>query len=85
MNALKQILFNHIQATEAKEVEHIQTLWSGYGKIARIALTGSDINTVIVKKIVLPKQTNHPRGWNTDKSHHRKVKSYQVEIEWYKN
>jgi aminoglycoside phosphotransferase (APT) family kinase protein len=25
----------------------------------------------------------HPRGWNTDRSHDRKVKSYEVEAHWY--
>jgi len=29
--------------------------------------------------------TDHPRGWHTDVSHQRKVKSYWVETEWYQN
>jgi hypothetical protein len=28
---------------------------------------------------------NHPRGWNTGASHDRKVKSYEVEFNWYKS
>ena len=71
-------------ATGAQEIEEIQSLWSGYGKISRYALKGFSSNTVIVKNIVFPKQTKHPRGWNTDTSHQRKVYSYQVETEWYK-
>lgn len=36
-----------------------------------------------VKHVRLPDQSNHPRGWNTDLSHQRKIHSYQVEMAWY--
>ncbi|PCI94943.1 MAG: choline kinase [Flavobacteriales bacterium] len=85
MSSIKQTILNITKATNAEEIEHIQTLWSGYGNISRYALTGSNLNTVIVKNIIYPNQTNHPRGWNTAVSHQRKVKSYQVETEWYKS
>jgi hypothetical protein len=45
-------------------------------------LQGSDIDSVVVKHVRLPKQ-QHPRGWNTDLSHARKIESYQVETAWY--
>lgn len=54
-----------LKATKAKdlfEIEEIQDLWSGYGKILRYGLTGTDIKSVIVKNVRLPKQSNHPRG-----------------------
>jgi len=73
-------------ATGAKslvEVEMIQELWSGYGSIKRYGLTGSEIETVIVKHVQMPSEVNHPRGWNSDLSHQRKVHSYQVESAWY--
>jgi len=73
------------QSENAHETEHIQTLWSGYGKIVRVSLEGGQLNSVIVKHIVLPNQTNHPRGWNTTNSHQRKVKSYHVEMNWYQH
>ena len=63
----------------------IQSLWSGYGKISRIQLINSSFKTVVVKCIELEKVPEHPRGWNTDISHQRKVKSYQVETNWYRN
>ncbi|MCM8526415.1 MAG: ecdysteroid 22-kinase family protein, partial [Lentisphaeraceae bacterium] len=63
----------------------IQSLWSGYGKILRYGLKGSDRDSVVVKHVKLPDQGNHPRGWNTDISHQRKLKSYQVETAFYKN
>lgn len=76
-------ILNATGATAAKEVEVIQSLWSGYGSIARYSLSGSQYNTVIVKHVVLPKGGAHPRGWNTNLSHERKLKSYEVETSWY--
>ena len=61
----------------------IQELWSGYGKIIRVGLENAPIESVIVKHVQLPIYTNHPRGWNTNIGHQRKVKSYQVETTWY--
>lgn len=60
----------------------VQRLWSGYGSIERIGLEGTDVSSVIVKH-VKPGSGKHPRGWNTDLSHRRKLKSYQVETHWY--
>ncbi|MBA6156364.1 DUF1679 domain-containing protein [Tenacibaculum sp. S7007] len=70
-------------ATACTEIEVIQLLWSGYGRISRFELENSSLKTVVVKFIDLNKATNHPRGWNTNFSHQRKVKSYQVETNWY--
>lgn len=81
----KEYLLQVTDSTSCEEIEIIQSLWSGYGTIARFQLTGSDLDTVVVKHIALnlaPHQT-HPRGWNTDRSHQRKVRSYQVETYWY--
>ena len=60
-------------------------MWSGYGKISRYKLSHSAFETVVVKNISLNEASNHPRGWNTDTSHLRKIKSYKVETNWYKN
>jgi hypothetical protein len=60
----------------------VQSLWSGYGSIKRIVLVGTEISSVIVKH-VQPVAGDHPRGWNTDLSHQRKLNSYQVETHWY--
>lgn len=72
----------------------IQSLWSDYGQIVRLELDlkqskpSSDDDTkslksVILKHIKLPEKGEHPRGWNTNLSHQRKVRSYQVEAYWY--
>jgi len=61
----------------------VQRLWSGYGQILRYRLEGASRPSVIVKHISPPGVREHPRGWNTDRSHQRKLKSYQVEAAWY--
>jgi aminoglycoside phosphotransferase (APT) family kinase protein len=65
-------------------IEDIQSLWSGYGKIMRYGLTGCNRESVVIKHVKLPDKAHHPRGWNTDISHQRKIKSYHVESAWYR-
>ena len=66
-------------------IEKIQTLWSGYGGIYRLHLKGSVDSSVIVKLIDLRESKPHSRGWATNLSHQRKLKSYQIENYWYEN
>ncbi len=75
------------QATGASDielVEVIQELWSGYGTISRYRLAGADRERVVVKHVHVAGQAGHPRGWNTDHSHLRKLRSYEVESAWYR-
>lgn len=65
------------------EKEVIQDLWSGYGQIIRLDLVDSAFNSVVVKHVQLSHSNYHPRGWNSDIGHQRKLKSYQVESTWY--
>ena len=76
------------KATGADElflIEDIQSLWSGYGKIMRYGLQGGSAERVVVKQVKLPDKAHHPRGWNTDISHQRKINSYHVESTWYRD
>jgi hypothetical protein len=81
--AFQNYLLQVTKASTCEEIEVIQSLWSGYGSISRYELEGSLHRTVVVKSISLNQVAEHPRGWNTDKSHTRKVKSYEVETHWY--
>ena len=63
--------------------EQIQELWSGYGNILRVSFEGAEAQSVVVKHVQIPSLQKHPRGWNTGLSHQRKLKSYQVEMNWY--
>lgn len=76
-----QTLLSFTGASEVLSVEPVQELWSGYGNILRVHLKGQD--PVILKNIRWPQQASHPRGWATDISHQRKVKSYDVELHFY--
>lgn len=76
-------LLNATGANSFQETEVIQSLWSGYGKISRYKLDGSNLSSVVVKHIQLNKTDKHPRGWGGDFGHQRKLKSYQVEKNWY--
>lgn len=65
------------------QIEQIQELWSGYGAIYRVSLEGRRPKPVVVKAVAPPSRAQHPRGWNSDLSHQRKIRSYQVERSWY--
>lgn len=65
--------------------EVIQNLWSGYGKILRLQLEGGGFPTVVVKHVHMPGGGTHPRRWNSNLSHERKLKSYEVETTWYRD
>lgn len=81
----EQYLCSVTESEACDRMEVIQSLWSGYGEICRYNLKGSHLKTVVVKHISWPKGQNHPRGWNTQISHQRKLRSYQVETNWYQH
>ncbi|MBL7002543.1 MAG: phosphotransferase [Gammaproteobacteria bacterium] len=85
MNSIFQkIVSDALSAESIDHIEDIQSLWSGYGKIMRYGLNGCSVDSVVIKYVNLPDQVVHPRGWNTDTSHQRKIKSYHVESAWYR-
>lgn len=66
--------------------EVVQSLWSGYGVIQRVQLEFADqrgSSTAIVKHIDLSQSRENRRGWSGNASHQRKVRSYQVEKNFY--
>ena len=81
----------------AVKVESVQSLWSGYGQIARVRLIdveptnanslNSNISpeTAIVKHVCPPQRRDHKYGWAGDVSHQRKLRSYDNETNWYLN
>ncbi|KAG9259559.1 hypothetical protein AMEX_G27872 [Astyanax mexicanus] len=81
----QELILELCSARSLRVGEKIQTLWSGYGQILRVYLQGCDRQSVVVKLVMFPQEGEHPGGWNTDISHQRKVRSYQVETHWYQN
>ncbi|ADZ93190.1 phosphotransferase [Marinomonas mediterranea] len=80
-----------LKAKRVDRVESIQTLWSGYGEIVRYQVHDSGVikepnpHSVILKSIRLDKVNEHPRGWQSQHSHERKLRSYDIEANWYEN
>jgi hypothetical protein len=83
VESFKSIILESTGASSLDIQENIQELWSGYGKILRVSLEGAPVKSAVVKHVQLPEQANHPRGWNTNIGHQRKVTSYRVETTWY--
>lgn len=87
-------------ASRIAHVEIVQSLWSGFGQILRIHLEytldapnttnapntiSKPVDSTIVKRICPPVISQHPRGWDSDRSAQRKLRSYEVETCWYEN
>ncbi|MDC7231746.1 MAG: choline kinase, partial [Spirochaetales bacterium] len=92
--SVEEIVQKCTGAQRIRELETIQSLWSGYGSIIRYQLFGQNTagqdmagpaGTVIVKHVRFREGGDHPRGWDTDLSHRRKLHSYQVETAWYRD
>jgi len=84
-SAIEQLVLSVSGAKTIEDSTIIQSLWSGYGQIVRLCLSGGNYPSVILKHIKLPEGGNHPRGWNTGLSHQRKIRSYQIEAHWYQH
>jgi len=79
-DSIYQDIGSELYLGELLSLEPIQSLWSGYGELVRLVFSKK---SVIVKHIKLPKNLNHPRGWNSEFSHKRKLRSFEIEINWY--
>lgn len=78
-----QFIDTVLKATGANEITHtdrVQSLWEGYGEILRVGMKGAFCPSVIVKHIRWPEGK---KSRTSDRSHQRKVRSYQVEMNWY--
>lgn len=65
--------------------ERVQSLWGGYGELRRAQLTGAALPSAMVKIVsppVLRELGHDPRQL---RSHHRKLRSYEVELAFYRN
>ncbi len=81
--SFEKIILKATNSRELYEIEEVQDLWGGYGKILRYGLIGSDLKSVVVKNVCLPKRARQSNNGNI--SYLRKLKSYKVEMAFYKN
>lgn len=80
----RMLIEKALQASSVTKDEVLQPLWSGYGEVYRVKLTDAVVPSVMVKHINPGLQNgSHPRGWHSDASVQRKLKSYAVEQCWY--
>lgn len=79
----EQLIIEQTEATGVERGDSIQSLWSGFGEIFRVHLQPAELGTLIVKHISPGAAGSHPRGWGTDRSTQRKLRSYEVESHWY--
>lgn len=84
IDATLEFLTEQFDDSQIVKTETVQSLWSGYGELARYYLP-KQRKTIVVKHIEPPNSVNHPRGWNTDISHQRKLRSYEVEVQFYRD
>ena len=61
----------------------MQSLWGDQGRIIRLRSNSRLHPTAVLKQITFNQNAAHPRGWDTDSSFERKVRSYEVECAWY--
>ncbi|WOI36034.1 oxidoreductase family protein [Alteromonas sp. CI.11.F.A3] len=89
MDKVKPSLIDWLARTTNKEVRSptlIQSLWSGYGACFRATLFDNAENalTPVVAKCVQPSlEISHPKGWQSNTSHLRKCRSFEVEHYFY--
>ena len=79
--SLYPLILEATRATRVQRAERVQSLWGGYGELLRVHLLGGATETVILKHVT-PKAA--PRGAEEARSHARKLRSYEVELAFYK-
>lgn len=80
---LKSDLLTITNSKSITNIQLIQGVWGGYGQLLRVSFFGGSVSSVVVKLVNKPQPSTHPKGWNTNLSHQRKLFSYQVESNWY--
>ena len=89
LRTIEKVILSTTKASSIQEAQLIQQLWGGYGELSRVFLNGTHFDnsipeSIILKNIQFPDSPKHPKGMSISASHTRKVKSYQVEMFWYK-
>ncbi len=72
-------------ASRVEVGERRKALWSGYGELRRARLEGAAITDVVVKSVEPPELARARRDDAEARSHRRKLRSYEVELAFYRD
>ncbi len=80
-----KLAFNLSSVSQGRQ---LQPLWSGYGDLVQFDLLVNinecdSLLSIVAKWVKPPLEVNHPRGWQSNLAHQRKITSYQVEKNAY--
>ena len=76
------------KGVSAERVElgsRVQSLWGGYGELRRAELFGAEPQSAIVKSVAPPSEREFARSAAKLRSHRRKLRSYEVELAFYRS
>ncbi|HEX3855261.1 MAG TPA: phosphotransferase [Polyangiaceae bacterium] len=73
-----------VSAERVELGERVQSLWGGYGELRRAVLFGGETQSAIVKSVAPPPEREFARSAAKLRSHRRKLRSYEVELAFYR-
>jgi hypothetical protein len=82
---LEQQLLRAAGASHLALGARLQALWSGYGEVRRVELSGAATPQAILKHVSPPALTAGDLRGAAGRSHQRKLRSYEVELLWYQH
>ena len=82
---LEQQIRIGIGAASAALGERVQSLWGGYGELRRVTLLGAAVPSAMVKIVSPPPLREVGSDPRLLRSHRRKLRSYDVELAFYRN
>ncbi|MBE1286414.1 MAG: phosphotransferase [Alteromonadaceae bacterium] len=71
-----------LNKSQIRDINIVQSLWSGYGAIVRFVQNDTPIIAKLVNTQAMP---HHPRGWAGQTSHERKLSSFINEQTFYQS
>jgi hypothetical protein len=74
-----------VSAERVELGERIQSLWGGYGELRRVELFGARPASAILKSVAPPPEREFAHSAAKLRSHRRKLRSYEVELAFYRD
>lgn len=81
--ATERLIRRGTTATSICDIELLQHVWGGKGEVLRVELEGAKIDSVVVKRIMIPPGANKKK--RKDKGLARTLSSYDNELQFYRD